>query len=351
MRVSKGARWALVVVAAAALVFAAAAAARTHSAAKKGPIVIGWAHDSTGPMAPFDGPALAAAKIELKKVNKKGVGGRKVVIKTCDTQSDNSAASKACADQLISQGAKIIFTTCDVNLAAPVIQESAIKNHLLTVAPCIGTDQMGPKFPLLRRKALLQLRQRRAGRGLGDGRSRMEARLEDRRPREGQRRSSTSRPSSTPSRHGSSSSAARSSSRRRTRIHASSRARSTSTRRLRRSTTHPAKVIVTATAGAYGALGPFMDRPADGEQQHARAQLLGGRRNVLDELEGHELLVRDVRERVRPRPEQGREQAREGDESPSRDRRVHHRAGRARRRRPGDQAGTRLAGRARSWRL
>jgi branched-chain amino acid transport system substrate-binding protein len=147
MRASKGARWALVIVAAGALVFAAAAAARTHSAAKKGPIVIGWAHDSTGAMGPFDGPALAAAKLELKKVNKKGVNGRKVVIKACDTQGNNSSAAKACADQLIGQGAKIIFTTCDVNYASPVIQESAIKKHLLTVAPCIGTDQMSPKFP------------------------------------------------------------------------------------------------------------------------------------------------------------------------------------------------------------
>jgi branched-chain amino acid transport system substrate-binding protein len=147
MRVGNRARWALVIVAAAALVVVAGAAARTHSAAKKGPIIIGWAHDSTGPMAPFDGPALAAAQLELKKINKKNVLGRKIVLKTCDTQSDNAAASKACADQLISQGAKIIMTTCDVNLAGPVIQESAIKNHLLTVAPCIGTDQLGPKFP------------------------------------------------------------------------------------------------------------------------------------------------------------------------------------------------------------
>jgi ABC-type branched-subunit amino acid transport system substrate-binding protein len=146
MRVSKGARWALVIVAAGALVFAAAAAARTHTKAAKSPIVIGWAHDSTGAMAPFDGPALAAAQLEVNKVNKKGVNGRKVVIKTCDTQGNDSSAAKACADQLISQGAKIIFTTCDVNYASPVIQESATKNHLLTIAPCIGTDQMSPKF-------------------------------------------------------------------------------------------------------------------------------------------------------------------------------------------------------------
>jgi len=145
MRAGNRGRWALVIVAAAALVFAAAAAARTHSAAKKGPIVIGWAHDdSAGPMGPFDLPALAAAKIEVKKINKKGVMGRKIVLKTCDTQKDDPTASKACADQLISKGAKIIFTTCDVDLASPVVQE-AINHGLLAVAPCIGTDQMGPK--------------------------------------------------------------------------------------------------------------------------------------------------------------------------------------------------------------
>ena len=143
---SKRARWALVIVAAAALVLAAAAAARTHTAAGKGPIVIGWAYDgsSGGPMAPFDGPALAAAKIRIAKINKKGVMGRKIVLKTCNTQGDKPAASSACAAKLIGQGAKIIFTTCDVDLAAPVVQP-AINKGLLTVAPCIGTDQMGPK--------------------------------------------------------------------------------------------------------------------------------------------------------------------------------------------------------------
>ena len=143
MRVSNRARWALVIVAAAALVLAAAAAARTHSAAK-GPIVIGWAHDSSGPMGPFDGPALAAAKLRIAKINKKGVMGRKIVLKTCDTQKDDPTASAACAAQLRSEGAKIIMTTCDVDLAAPVVQD-AINHGLLAVAPCIGTDQMGPK--------------------------------------------------------------------------------------------------------------------------------------------------------------------------------------------------------------
>jgi len=109
--------------------------------------VIGWAYDGSagGPMAPFDGPALAAAKIEVAKIdNNGGVNGAKLVIRTCNTQGDDPAISKTCADKLISQGAKIIFTTCDVDLAAPVVQE-AINKGLLTIAPCIGTDQMGPK--------------------------------------------------------------------------------------------------------------------------------------------------------------------------------------------------------------
>ena len=41
---------------------------------KKTKVVIGWAYDSSGQMAPFDNPALAAAKIEAAHINglKKG---------------------------------------------------------------------------------------------------------------------------------------------------------------------------------------------------------------------------------------------------------------------------------------
>ena len=142
---STRARIALVIVAVTACTLAATAAARTSSTAAGSPIVIGWAHDSTGPMAPFDGPALAAAQIRVKQINAKGgVNGHPLVIKTCDTQGDKPAVSKACADKLIGQGANVLFTTCDVDLAAPAVQEG-INKGLLTIAPCIGTDQMGPK--------------------------------------------------------------------------------------------------------------------------------------------------------------------------------------------------------------
>ena len=118
--------------------------ASTASAAGQ-PIVIGWAFDSKGQMAPFDGPALAAANVRVKLVNSRGgVAGRPLKIITCDTQNNNPAKAKACAASLLGQGADVIFTTCDVDFATPVVQE-AINAGKLTVAPCIGTDQMGPK--------------------------------------------------------------------------------------------------------------------------------------------------------------------------------------------------------------
>jgi branched-chain amino acid transport system substrate-binding protein len=135
---------ALGLVAAVALVLAATAAAHTQ-ARNASPIVIGWAFDSKGAMAPFDNPALAAAQVRVKQINAKGgVGGRPLQIETCDTQGNKPAIAKACATKLLSQGANIIFTTCDVDFAAPVVQES-IDAGKLTIAPCIGTDQMGPK--------------------------------------------------------------------------------------------------------------------------------------------------------------------------------------------------------------
>jgi len=134
----------VVLIAAAALAATLGGSASAQGTAKK-PIVIGWAYDLKGQMAPFDNPALAAAKIRIKQINAKGgVDGRKFVIKTCDTQNNNAARAKSCALSLLGGGANIIFVTCDVDFATPVVQE-AIKRGKLAIAPCIGTDQMGPK--------------------------------------------------------------------------------------------------------------------------------------------------------------------------------------------------------------
>jgi branched-chain amino acid transport system substrate-binding protein len=141
-------RWAFVTAALLALVLigsALAATAGNRTAHAKAPIIIGWAFDGTGNMAPFDGPALAAAQLRVSQVNAKGgVNGRKLEIRTCDTQSNDLATAKACALRLLGQKANVLFTTCDIDKAAPVVR-AAIDRGTLAIAPCIGTDQMGPK--------------------------------------------------------------------------------------------------------------------------------------------------------------------------------------------------------------
>jgi branched-chain amino acid transport system substrate-binding protein len=135
-------------IAASALAVVAAAAATTvalATPAQSDPITIGWAYDPTGTMAPFDTSAVASAKLHLRTINAAGGAlGRKIALTTCSTQGNKAAVAKACAAKLLGQGADIIFTTCDVQLAAPVVQE-AINRGVLAVAACIGTDQMGPK--------------------------------------------------------------------------------------------------------------------------------------------------------------------------------------------------------------
>jgi branched-chain amino acid transport system substrate-binding protein len=93
-------------------------------------------------MAPFDGPALATAKTRIAEVNKSSAIKLRLI--TCNTQDNKPAIAKACATKLLNQGAQVVMTTCDVDRAAPVVQ-TAINAGKLTVAACIGTDQMGPK--------------------------------------------------------------------------------------------------------------------------------------------------------------------------------------------------------------
>ena len=128
-----------------ALAVIGSAFAANSGRAAKAPIIIGWAFDGSGNMAPFDGPALAAAKLRVNQLNAKGgVNGRKLEIRTCDTQGNKADVAKACALRLLGQKANVLFTTCDVDLAAPVVS-AAINRGTLAIAPCIGTDQMGPK--------------------------------------------------------------------------------------------------------------------------------------------------------------------------------------------------------------
>jgi len=136
-------RAALVLVAAVAGIIAATAAARTDSGAAKPPIVIGAVVDLTKNMAPFDAPALLAAQLQIKAINAKGgVNGRKLKLVFLNDQLD-PAKTKQFALQMLQKKVDIGWVTCDVNYAAPAAQEF-LNAGKLTIAPCLGTDELSP---------------------------------------------------------------------------------------------------------------------------------------------------------------------------------------------------------------
>jgi branched-chain amino acid transport system substrate-binding protein len=126
----------LAAVAAAATLGATAALGKSSATPT---IVIGAAVDLTAGMKPFDSPALAGAQIEAKKLAARK--GPHFVIKVCNHQLKKQ---QSCAAQLIQQGAKIAIVTCDVEYAAPATQQF-INKGILTISPCVTTDQMGPQ--------------------------------------------------------------------------------------------------------------------------------------------------------------------------------------------------------------
>lgn len=108
------------------------------------PILIGATIDLTSFMSPFDAPAALAAQLLIEDINAAGgAAGRPLQFESIDTQVDPDQY-KAGAIELIQKGASVIWVTCDVDFPTPAIQEG-LNAGLLTVAPCIGTDQMGPK--------------------------------------------------------------------------------------------------------------------------------------------------------------------------------------------------------------
>ena len=140
----KASRWIIAVLGvlvAASTVTAAAttASGKSTAKAKARTIVIGAAVDLTSSMKPFDSPALAGAQIEAAKLAAKG--GPNFQIKVCNHQLKKQ---KSCAAQLIQAGAKIAIVTCDVEYAAPATQEF-INAGILTMSPCVTTDQQGPQ--------------------------------------------------------------------------------------------------------------------------------------------------------------------------------------------------------------
>ena len=133
---------------AAALVIAAcgssSSSSTSASSSSKKPILIGAVIDQSNTMKPFDSPAAAAAELEVQKINAAGgVDGHKLEFTVLNDQL-NPATTRSDALAQVSKGANVLWVTCDVDWATPST-EVGISHGLLTVAPCIGTDQMGPK--------------------------------------------------------------------------------------------------------------------------------------------------------------------------------------------------------------
>ena len=138
------ARWAALAAAVALTggLAAMGAAVAQGNSQQQGPIIIGASMDLTANMSPYDTPALYAVQAQVKKINAAGgIDGRKLQVKICNHQLKKQ---KACALQLIKQGADVGMVTCDVEFAAGSTQEF-INKGMLALAPCIGTDQQGPK--------------------------------------------------------------------------------------------------------------------------------------------------------------------------------------------------------------
>jgi len=115
------------------------------AASSKSPIVIGAAIDLSNTMKFFDGPAEAAAQLEVKKINAAGGVDGHPLQSLVENDQLNPARTRAVAlDLTANKKANVLWVTCDVDWATPST-EVGISKGLLTVAPCIGTDQMGPK--------------------------------------------------------------------------------------------------------------------------------------------------------------------------------------------------------------
>jgi branched-chain amino acid transport system substrate-binding protein len=115
-----------------------------EEAASTEPIKIGAAIDESSFMSSVDDPALAGAELQAKKINEEGgVNGREIEFTVGNTSAE-PGKNKSVAEEAVAGGAEILWVTCDVDVATPAIQVG-LANKMLTVSPCIGTDQMGPK--------------------------------------------------------------------------------------------------------------------------------------------------------------------------------------------------------------
>jgi branched-chain amino acid transport system substrate-binding protein len=114
------------------------------SAQAQDKLIIGAAIAKTGWNAPYDSPVMDGFAVALDEFNQAGgiAGKFKVEVITADNRSDNAQNAIATQD-LIDQGAQLLFATCDssmVHAAAQIIVDAKI--------PAISTCSSSPTLPI-----------------------------------------------------------------------------------------------------------------------------------------------------------------------------------------------------------
>src|SRR6476659_10049087 len=102
---------------AAAIVVAAYGASGAGATAAAKNYTIGVAGALTGPIAPFDQPALKGFRLAVDEINAKGgLLGEKIVLKIKDTRSEASQ-SAVVAQELLNSNIDLLIVPCDGDLA------------------------------------------------------------------------------------------------------------------------------------------------------------------------------------------------------------------------------------------
>jgi branched-chain amino acid transport system substrate-binding protein len=114
---------------------------------EKGPIVVGLTGSHSGFMSAFDVPAEAALSIAADEYNAKGgIEGRKIKLVTADSKTD-PAQSAAAAEDVLSQGADFVVTSCDYDVGGPAARTANEKGKL-AVSLCAGSPKWNAIGPM-----------------------------------------------------------------------------------------------------------------------------------------------------------------------------------------------------------
>lgn len=128
----------------AAYIVTAAAVLGLQSPARAagGEIKIGFAIAQSGWMNAYDGPPYEGARMAIDDINAKGgVLGKKLVVVTADTRSDQTEGAKA-GQAVIADGAQFMVVSCDYDMGAGAATV-ANAHKMIAISFCASDAKMG----------------------------------------------------------------------------------------------------------------------------------------------------------------------------------------------------------------